>query len=170
MAMGDPDAPVTLTEYASLTCPHCASFHTATLPQIKEDFIDTGKVRLVYREVYFDGPGLWAAMLARCAGEDRYFGVVDVLYRTQQEWLAGSDANAVMANLYKVGRQAGMTDTAMDACMADRDFGLKLVETFQTNAGADNIDSTPSFILDGEKLGNLPFPEFEAKLNAALDS
>ncbi len=168
MTIGDPDAPVTMVEYAMFTCPHCAAFHLETWPQIKKNFVDTGKVRLVYREVYFNRASLWAAMIARCAGPDRYFGVVDLLYRGQAEWIAGNDPEAMMRNLYGIGRQAGLTDAEMDACMTDQSFAEALVESYQKNAQADGIDSTPSFLIDGEKVGNMSYAEFEAALNKAL--
>ncbi len=170
MAMGDPDAPVTVIEYASLTCPHCAAFHTDVLPRIKENFIDTGKVRLVYREVFFDGPGLWGAMMARCAGPDRYFGVIDLLFRTQAEWSRMTDPAEITRALYSAGRQAGLGDAEMEACMTDAGFAEALVAEYQKNAAADGIDSTPSFIIDGEKAQNMPYAEFEARLNQALES
>ena len=170
MAMGDPNAPVTLVEYASLTCPHCANFHQNVLPQIKENYIDTGKVRLVYRDVYFDGPGLWAAMMARCAGPDRFFGVIDLLYRTQADWAAANDPAAITEALYSAGRQAGLTDAEMDACMQDQDWAEALVAEFQKNAEADGINATPTFLIDGEKAQNMPYEEFATRLDAALES
>ena len=88
MSMGDPNAPVTLVEYAMFTCPHCAAFAKDVFPKIKANYIDTGKVRLVFREVYFNKPALWAAMIARCAPADRYFGIADALFATQQSWAA----------------------------------------------------------------------------------
>ncbi len=170
MTLGDPDAPVTLIEYASLTCPHCANFHAAVLPEIKAAYIDTGKLRLVYREVYFDRPSLWAAMIARCAGADRYFGVLDLLFRDQAVWSGATDALGVVDGLYAIGRQAGMTDADMEACLQDDAFAQELVATFQKNAAADGVEATPSFILDGEKLSNLPWPEFQAKIEEKLAS
>jgi len=168
MSVGAADAPVTLIEYASFTCPHCASFHASVLPQIKANFIDTGKVRLVYREVYFDRPSLWAGMIARCAGQDRYFGVVDLLFRDQANWSRAADAQGVVDGLFAIGRQAGLTDAAMDACLQDGEFAQALVTEFQKNATADSVDATPSFVLNGEKLSNMPYSEFEARLNAAV--
>ncbi len=170
MSIGAADAPVTMIEYASLTCPHCANFHASVLPQIKANFIDTGKVRLVYREVFFDRPSLWAAMIARCAGPDRYFGVLDLMYRDQATWSQAADAKGVVDGLYAIGRQAGMTDAEMEACLQDEAFAKAMVAEFQKNATADAIDSTPTFVIDGEKIGNLPWPEFEARLNEAVAS
>lgn len=170
MSIGAADAPVTLVEYASLTCPHCAAFHTGVLPQIKASFVDTGKVRLVYRDVYFDRPGLWAAMIARCAGPDRFFGVIDLLYRKQEEWSRATDMGAVTQQLFSIGRQAGMTDAAMQDCLQDSAFAQALVEQYQKNATADGIDSTPSFLINGRKVGNMSYADFERALNEALES
>ncbi len=170
MSMGAADAPVTLIEYASLTCPHCAAFHSTVLPQIKATYIDSGQVRMIYREVYFDRPGLWGSMIARCAGEDRYFGVVDLLYRDQAAWSQAADAEGIVAALFAIGRQAGMTDEAMNACLSDAEFAQALVAEYQKNAAADGIEATPTFLLDGEKLANMPWPDFQARIDAALGS
>src|SRR6056297_2381020 len=89
MSIGAEDAPVTIVEYASFTCPHCADFHDGVFQRIKEDYVDTGKVRFEHREVYFDRYGLWASMVARCGGEQRYFGIVDMIYDQQSEWARG---------------------------------------------------------------------------------
>jgi protein-disulfide isomerase len=170
MSIGAANAPVTLVEYASLTCPHCATFHTSVLPQIKANFVDTGKVRVVYRDVYFDRPGLWGAMIARCAGPDRFFGVIDLLYREQANWSRASDVQGVTRALFAIGRQAGMTDAEMQECLQDSAFAEALVAEYQKNATADGIDSTPSFLIDGRKVGNMSYADFEAALNEALGS
>lgn len=170
IAMGDPDAPVTVIEYASFTCPHCASFHADVLPRLKADYVDTGKVRLVYREVYFDRPGLWAAMIARCAGADRYFGVADLLFDGQATWSRAEGAEGVVDGLFAIGRQAGLTDADMQACLQDGEFAQALVETYQTNATADGVEATPSFVVNGEKVSNMPWDEFKAKIEEKLAS
>jgi len=169
MSLGAPDAPVTLVEYAMFTCPHCKAFHEEVFPQIKKNFIDTGKVRLVYREVYFNRPSLWAAMIARCAPADRYFGIVDLLFERQAEWSGAFDSEPMMKELYSIGRQAGLSDEEMEACVTDRDFAEALVAEFQKNATADGIDATPTFLIDGEKVSNMNYADFEARLNEALD-
>jgi protein-disulfide isomerase len=168
MSMGDPNAPVTLVEYAMFTCPHCAAFAQDVLPKIKENYIDTGKVRLVFREVYFNKPALWAAMIARCAPADRYFGVVDALFATQASWASETDPQAMLGKLYGVGRQAGLTDAEMDACMQDRAMAEALVAEYQKNAAADAVDATPTFLINGEKVSNMSYEELAAKLDAAL--
>lgn len=167
-AIGSADAPVTMIEYASFTCPHCATFHTQVLPEIKKNYVDTGQVRVIYREVYFDRPGLWAGMIANCAPQDRYFGVVDMLYAKQSEWSREETAEDMMAALYSIGRQAGMTDAEMQECMADRDFAEALVADFQANAEADGVDATPSFVINGEKVSNMGYEGFVEKLDAML--
>jgi protein-disulfide isomerase len=168
MTMGDPNAPVTLVEYAMFTCPHCAAFNAEVFPKIKANFIDTGKVKLVFREVYFNKPSLWAAMIARCAPADRYFGIVDVLFRTQPDWVGEQDAEVMLGKLYGIGRQAGLTDDAMNACMQDRALAEALVAEYQKNAETDAIDATPTFLINGQKESNMSYEEFETKLNAAL--
>jgi protein-disulfide isomerase len=168
MAIGDPNAPVTLVEYAMFTCPHCAAFYQDVYPQLKADYIDTGKVRLVFREVYFNKPSLWAAMIARCAPADRYFGIAELLFATQADWAVTADEQEMLGKLYRIGRQAGMTDAQMDACMQDRGFAEALVGAYQKNAETDRIDATPTFIVNGERVENLPWPEFKAKIDAAL--
>ena len=169
MTMGDPNAPVTLIEYAMFTCPHCAAFTKDVLPQIKADYIDTGKVKLVFREVYFNKPSLWAAMIARCAPADRYFGIADLLFSTQNNWVTVADEKEMLQKLYSIGRQAGMSDAQMDACMQDRGLAEGLVAAYQTHAKADAIDATPTFIINGEKLvGENTYDDIKAKLDAAL--
>ena len=117
MVLGDPNAPVTIIEYSSLTCPHCASFHINTLPQVKERYIDTGEARLFYRDFPFDRASLLAAAIARCAGRERFFVFLDVLFRTQDAWSRDPDPAKALA---KVGRLGGLSNEAIDACFADQ--------------------------------------------------
>lgn len=168
MTMGSDDAPVTVVEYASFTCPHCANFHEDVLGDLKRDYIDTGKVRFVYREVYFDRFGLWAAMVARCGGGDRYFGIADMIYATQSEWTSGGDPATIVGNLRRIGKTAGLTDAQLDACLTDSDKAEALVAWYQENAEADDITSTPSFVIDGEKYGNMSFADFSEVLDEKL--
>ncbi len=175
MTMGDPDAPITVVEYASFTCPHCATFHRDVMPQLRENFIDTGKVNFVFREVYFDLYGLWAGVIARCAPEDRYFGIVDLIFKTQSDWTrsTATDENGAKAevtqNLFGIGRQAGLTDDQMRECLQDREFMEALVAEFQQNMEADQVTGTPSFIINGEKASNMSYADFEARLNEELE-
>ena len=150
ITLGDADAPVKVIEYASFTCPHCASFHNETFKDFKRDFIDTGKVHFIYREVYFDRFGLWASMVARCAGPERYMGVADLLYQTQSEWARAEDPAAIADSLKRIGAQAGLSQDVLDACLQDAAQAETLVAWYQANASRDNIRSTPSFLINGE--------------------
>lgn len=158
-SIGDPAAKVKIVEYASFTCPHCANFHATVWPELKKNYIDTGKVHFTYREVYFDRYGLWAAMMARCGGEMRYFGIVDVLFDTQKEWAGSEDPNVVVENIKKIGRSVGMDDATMDTCMKDAKQAEALVAHFQKNFEADGIEGTPSFMINGTKQSNMSYED-----------
>ncbi|WP_415234501.1 DsbA family protein [Pseudorhodobacter sp.] len=168
LVIGNPDAKVVLTEYASYTCPHCATFHAQVFKDLKRDYIDTGKIKFVYREVYFDRYGLWAGMLARCGGEMRYFGIQDILFTNLKEWAASDDPAAVVENLRRIGRTAGLEDAAIDACMNDGAMAQAMVNKYQADTEADGIDSTPSFILNGTKHSNMNYADLKALLDAEL--
>ncbi|RKF14210.1 DsbA family protein [Roseovarius spongiae] len=167
MTLGSEDAPVTVTEYASFTCPHCATFHATTFEKLKADYIDTGKVRFVYRDVYFDRPGLWAAMVARC-DPDRFFGVSDMIFDQQRDWLSSGDPVGISEALRKIGRVAGLSNDQLDACLTDQAKAEALYDWFRSNAEADEIDSTPTVIVNGAKQGNLPYDDLKAIIEEEL--
>lgn len=170
MTMGDPDAPITVIEYASFTCPHCATFHKNVFKDLKENFIDTGKVQFIHREVYFDRFGLWAGMVARCGGPERYFGITDIVYDTQSEWTAGSDPAVVVDNLRRIGKTAGLSDAELDACLSDGEKAEALVAWYQENAEADGVQGTPTFIIDGETHSNMGYDAFAEILDEKLSN
>jgi protein-disulfide isomerase len=170
MALGNPDAAVTVIEYASFTCPHCRAFHEGAFQQLKANYIDTGKIHFIYREVYFDRFGLWGGMLARCGGEQRYFGITEMLYANQQEWLGNGDPATIAENLKKIGLTAGLTAEQVDACMQDAEMAKAMVAVYQQNAEADGIESTPSFVINGEKYSNMSYEDFAAILDEKLGS
>jgi protein-disulfide isomerase len=168
MTKGDPEAPVEVIEYASYTCPHCATFHQNVLPQLEEDYIDPGKVHFTYREVYFDKYGMWASLIARCGGEERFFGITDLIYDAQSDWArAGSDV-AVANELRRIARLAGLGEEQVEACLSDADKLRSLVAWYQENATEHGIQSTPSFVIDGETYSNMSYAEFSEILDAAL--
>jgi protein-disulfide isomerase len=146
-AIGNPNAPVTIIEYASLTCPHCAYFQKEVLPKLKERYIATGKVRLIYRDFPLDQRALAAAILAHCAGSDRYFGFVDVLFQTQESWARADD---YLAALKDIGKLGGLTEKQMDACFADQDLTNRILQSRLDAQSQHNVDSTPSFIIGGK--------------------
>ncbi|RBI86274.1 DsbA family protein [Rhodosalinus halophilus] len=168
MTMGDPEAPVEVIEYASYTCPHCATFHENVLPRLKEDYVDTGKVHFIYREVYFDKYGMWASMLARCGGEERFFGITELIYDAQSSWSrAGSDV-AVADELRRIGRLAGLGEEQVEACLSDADKLRALVAWYQENATEHGIQATPSFVIDGETYSNMSYADFSEILDEKL--
>lgn len=167
-SLGSPDAKVKLVEYASYTCPHCANFHKTVFGQLKKDYIDTGKVQFTMREVYFDRYGLWAALIARCGGEMRYFGIHDILFEKQAEWAASEDPAQVVENLKTIGRTAGLEDAAMDACLNDTANAEALIKQFQTNMEADGVEGTPTLFINGAKHSNMAYEDLKALLDAEL--
>lgn len=170
MSIGNPDAPVTVIEYASFTCPHCATFHAGPFKDLKADYIDTGKINFIYREVYFDRFGLWASMIARCAGTpEKFFGMTDLIYAGQSEWARAGEPAAIIEELRKIGRLAGLDGETMEACLQDADKAQTLVAWYQENATADGIDSTPSFVINGKKYANMAYAEMVEILDAAAE-
>lgn len=173
MQIGNPDAPVTVIEYASYTCPHCGAFHAGPFKQLKADYIDTGKINFIYREVYFDRFGLWASAIARCAGTPAtFFGVSDMLYSTQAEWTraGGGDPAAIVDELRKIGRLAGLDGDAIEACLTDADKLRTLVAWYQENAAEDGVESTPSFVINGTTYNNMSYPEMAELIDDAAGS
>lgn len=167
MVLGAPDAPIEIIEYASFTCPHCRSFHENTLPLLKADYIDTGRIRYVYREVYFDRFGLWAGMVARCAGPERYFGVVDLIYTRQAEWTQGAPAD-VAENLRRIGRTAGLSNEQLDACLTDGAMAQAMITAYEAHMAEHDISGTPAFVIGGKVHSNMGYGEMTALIDAAL--
>ena len=170
MVQGVEDAPVEIIEYASYTCPHCANFHKGAYKQLKKDFIDTGKVRFIYREVYFDRYGLWASMVARCAGPEKFFGITDLIYNEQSEWTKAGGPAEIVDELRKIGRLAGIDNDQLEACLQDGTRAQTLVAWYQENAERDGIQATPSFVVNGKKVDNQSYEEFKQLIEDELGS
>lgn len=168
IALGEANAPVTFVEYASFTCSHCRDFHNETFPKLKAEYIDTGKIRFIQRDVYFDQFGLWAGVLARCGGEVKYYPMSHLLFSEQQKWMDAKTAEQFAENLRKLGKTAGFTDAQMDACWADQKQVEAMVATFQHHATADDVQGTPSFVIAGEKVQNQPWEQIKAKIDEKL--
>ena len=158
MQLGNPQAGVTVIEYASFTCPHCKTFHESEFPKLKADYIDTAKINFVFREVYFDRGGLWASMLARCGGPDRFFGIIDMLFEQQSEWAKGNDGK-IADNLRKIGRLVGHNSETLESCLQNREKALTLVAWYQENASEHDVSSTPTFIINGQSYSNMNYEE-----------
>ncbi|MEQ9258422.1 MAG: DsbA family protein [Roseovarius sp.] len=169
MALGPEDAEVTMIEYASFTCPHCARFHADQFKQLKADYIDTGKIRFIYRDVYFDRYGLWASMVARCGGPERFFGIADMIYDQQRDWIGDvQDPVAIADRLRKIGKVAGLEEEQLEACLTDNTKAKTLVAWYQQNAEADDVNSTPTLVINGEKHSNMSYAELSEMLDGLL--
>lgn len=164
--LGSAEAPVTIFEYASLTCPHCASFHLDTLPALKTNYIDTGKVRFVYRDFPLDRVALAATLLARCMPEDRYFAMLNVLFESQDSWARASEPAVALS---QIGRTGGLDQAKIDACLADQAEADKIVADIQEAQNQFKVSSTPTLIVNGTKYaGALSFEQMEAVLAGLL--
>ena len=169
MTMGSANAKVTMIEYASVTCPHCARFNDEVFPQFKAKYIDTGKVRYVFREFLTPPQQVAAAgfLLARCAGKDKYFSVVDAIFHSQQEMFSSGDVRGV---LLRIGRSAGLTDDKSLACIGDEKQLAALNDRFEKAINVDKIDGTPAFVINGKKLesGEKTLAQLDAEIQPLL--
>jgi len=161
--LGNPDAPITIIEYSSLTCPHCRNFHLNTLPELKKNYLDTGKAKLVYRDFPFDQLGLTAAVLARCAPPQRYFQFLDVLFQNQTKW--ARDPNPILA-LVRIGKLGGLGADDFKACLDNKKIVDGLLQIRLTAARQFDVNATPTFLINGKKLvvGFQPYEVFDKLL------
>ncbi len=143
--LGDPKAAITIIEYASLTCSHCAAFHVLTLPELKKRWLDTGKARLIFRDYPLDQAAAKAAQLAECAGNDRYFAVLDIMFRGQPQWAAAADPVAEVAKSLRI---AGMGEAEVKACLADESKANAVVNDFRGGETL-GVSSTPTIFING---------------------
>ncbi len=165
--MGSDSAPVTIIEYASMTCPHCAHFTTETFPQLKEKYIDTGKVKYILREFPLDPLAAGAFMLARCAGKDKYYSLVEILFQEQAKWAVQNPIPPLLA----VAKQAGFTQQSFEECLKNQ----KLLDDMEQvrNRASDKfkVQSTPTFFINGERfVGALSFEELDKAIQPYLKS
>jgi len=163
--LGNPEAPITIVEYASLTCPHCAHFANDVLPELKKEWIDTGKARLVLRDFPLDEPALRAAMIARCAPPERYYAFADTFFAAQEKWVRSGDYREALARLAKLG---GMGQAEFDTCIKNTDLENKIVEGRLKATQELDVNSTPTFFVNGSKLAGAPTKEEFEKLLSGL--
>lgn len=165
-SLGDPKAPVTVVEYASMTCSHCADFHTKVFPELKAKYIDTGKVHFIFREFPFDPVATAAFMLARCAPADKYFPMVSTLFETQRSWAYSKDP---AAGLLAVVRQTGMSQAEFEKCLSDQALAQKVQESSKYANTELGVNATPTFFVNGKKLsGTLDIAEWDKELEPLL--
>ncbi|MEM1276131.1 MAG: DsbA family protein [Pseudomonadota bacterium] len=168
IVIGEPNAPVTVIEYLSLTCPHCKRFHTSTWPEFKKNYVDTGKVRFVMRDVFLNEPGFWAGLVARCGGHQGYGPMVDQFFKKQGEWTSVPPAQ-MADEIRKIGKLNGLSHDAVEACLSDQTYARAVFEDSHSKAQADGVNSTPTFIINGEKVvGNRGYAEFSAIVDKHL--
>jgi protein-disulfide isomerase len=170
MALGAASAPVTITEFASMTCPHCAHFNETVFPKIKSEYIDTGKVRYIFREFPLDDVALGASAMARCVAKDdapKYFALINTLFKTQNDLVS-----APLATINRIGKQAGFSEQAIKACVDDDpSIRRKIVDDLKYANETLKVNSTPTFFINGEMLkGAVAFEEFDKKLKSLLKS
>lgn len=159
--LGKPDAPITIVEYASMTCPACAQFHVRVLPEVKKKWIDSGKARLVFRDFPLDRIAVQAAQIAECSGAARYFGVVEALFQTQGQWSAAPDATVEFARILRI---AGIGEAEIKACLADDKIQTAILQERQAGEAA-GVTATPTLFLNGVKYaGNRTFEDLDAQL------
>jgi protein-disulfide isomerase len=162
--LGNPDAPITIVEYASLTCPHCAHFANDVLPELKKKWIDPGKVKLVFRDFPLDEPALRAAMIARCAPTDRFYAYVDTFFAAQDKWVMARDYREALARLVKLG---GMSQNEFENCLKNTALENKIVEGRLVASKELDVGSTPTFFINGTKFAGAPtLEEFDKVLSS----
>jgi protein-disulfide isomerase len=163
--LGNPAAPITIIEYASLTCPHCAHFATDVLPELKREWIDTGKAKLVLRDFPLDGPALRAAMIARCAPPDRFYAFAETFFASQDKWVATKDYQEALARLAKFG---GMGKDEFEACLKNTTLENRIVEQRLIASRELDVSSTPTFFINGSKFSGAPTAEEFNKVLSSL--
>jgi len=170
MALGPANATVTITEYASMTCPHCSAFNETVFPKIKSEYIDTGKVRYVFREFPLDIKAAAGSMLARCIAKDdsgKYFAVIDMLFKQQNDWVLKNTTET----LTRIGKQAGLSQQAVEDCLKDQALLDKIAADQKYANDVLKVDSTPTFFINGEKIkGETSFEEFDKKIKSLQKS
>ena len=166
LALGSASAPVTIVEYASMTCSHCAAFHEETWPKLKAKYVDSGKVRFILREFPLDPLATAGSMLARCAGPDRRNAIVDLLYTQQKNWAFVDKPLDALAGLVK---QAGISQADFDSCLKDQALYDQVNKTREDASKKFKVNSTPTFFVNGSELnGELPIEDFDKALAPLL--
>ena len=165
--LGSTDAKIIIVEYASMTCGHCAHFHNDVFPELKKKYIDTGKVRFIMREFPLDNLAAAAAMLARCAGDDKTFPMIESLFHTQADWAFGK-GNPV-PRLFEIAKQAGFTQESFDKCLTDQALLDGINAQRQRASEKFGVNSTPSFFVNGKRLQGAPtMAEFDKMIEPLL--
>ena len=168
LALGSSDARVVIVEYASMTCGHCANFHTKVFPELKQKYIETGKVRFILREFPLDNLAAAASMLARCAGGEKSYPLVGVLFEKQTEWVVRGNA---VPKLFEIAKQAGFTQESFDKCLTDQKLFEQISAVRARATEKFGVNSTPTFFINGKRLsGGSAIADFEQAIEPLLKS
>jgi protein-disulfide isomerase len=174
MFIGKADAPITIIAYESLLCPHCAAFHAGTLPKLKEEYVDKGLVKIIFREYPGTSREPWAripAMMARCLGRDRYFTVIDLLFKDQEKWMKAETGQQLLDNVAAYGRLAGMTKEQFDACLKNEKMLRAMADRWREGVEKHGVEGTPHFVIGDARIsGNRPIEEFEKVLKPLVEN
>jgi len=166
--IGDENAPITIIEYASLSCSHCADFHVNTLPELIKEFVDTGKAKIVFRDFPFNYPALLGSMVLRCVPDNIRYQYSNALYQLQSKWVVRENAKTKQ-ELYKIMQSGGMTKENFNNCIENTELENEILKEVMNAQSEFNIKSTPSFIINGTLLeGNKPIKEFRQIINKIL--
>ncbi len=167
MALGSPDAPITVVEYFSFSCSHCARFHREIFPELKRDYIETGKIRFVVRDFPSNLAALTAAALARCIGPERYFDTIDIMWTRWDDWI--NEAETAPALLSVLGSE-GLDEAVLKRCRADKSFEDRVLNSYVEGARDHGVDRTPTFLINGRRfVGLASYGRFAAVLDSLLE-
>lgn len=167
IGIGDPKAPIKFIEYASAGCPHCAAFAIGVMPEIRKNWIDTGKVYYVFRDYPLDGVAATASMIARCQPKDKFYAFMDILFQNQQFW--HTNERDPKEALIELSRRAGLSREQVESCLKDQAMLDRITKSREEATTALKVDSTPTMFINGERIvGAANYGEFDAKFKAAL--
>ena len=167
LVLGKADAPVTIIEYASMTCPHCANFHKTTYPALKSKYIETGKVRFIFREFPLDDLAVAASMLARCAGAEKSMAMIDVLFASQDKWATRDPIPALL----QIAKQAGFTQASFDTCLKDQKLYNDILAVRERGSKEFKVESTPTLFVNGKPMkGGATIEELDKVIQPLLKS
>ena len=165
--LGQKNAAITIIEYASMTCPHCAEFHAGPFQTLKKEYIETGKVKFIYRDYPLDRLALAAAMMARCAPKERYYPIIEIIYRTQENWAKQADPTAALS---QIGLLSGISKDAYDNCLRNKEIYEGVMKIRNEGREKFNIQSTPTILMNEKKInGNITSKNLRLTLDAQLN-
>ena len=165
--LGNKDAKIVVIEYASMTCIHCASFHTKVYPKIKENYIDTNKIKFIFRDFPLDKQALFASVLAKCAPKEKYYDFVKLILTTQKKWISNDEA--FMEKLKNIGKLAGLSENKINACFNNEQIVDNILKTLSTAEEKYNINSTPSLIINEKKYSAMSYENFEKIIESLIN-